>query len=410
MYRKLLAGFLSLSLLFGFADDAQAGGKSFSSGGKSSSFGSSSSGRSFSSGGSSSSSKGRSFSIGQPSSGKKSFSGGGQPTPKPSTPAPSDSGKKSFSSGGTNPAPNTTGPPSGTGKKSFSSGDNPAPSTPSTGKGKSFSSGGQPTGKGKSFSSGGQPTGKGKSFSSGGQPTGKGFSSGTAPGGPNTGERPKGQSIDQQGAQAQQKLQSKENFQKGQAPQQVYKDPKTGGEKKIDPKSPSVENIRNITHEKYVTRKYRTEVIYGPTYIGRPIVYYSDPYGSIFWWWLLDRSLEERAYWAYHHRYDMDQQRYHDLLAKDAQLEARIRQLESQGVRRDPGYTPAGLKDDPDLMYNKDYVNAVYNPTPVPVAHHSSHYDGPSAGTFFFWFFVIVLGIVAAWAIIWFIFIRETPD
>ena len=42
------------------------------------------------------------------------------------------------------------------------------------------------------------------------------------------------------------------------------------------------------------------------------MVVYHDPYNSWFWWWLLDQSLETRALWAYNHRLDMDQARYHD--------------------------------------------------------------------------------------------------
>ncbi len=68
----------------------------------------------------------------------------------------------------------------------------------------------------------------------------------------------------------------------------------------------------------------------------RPVVIYHDPYNSLFWWWLLDRSLDDRAWWAYHHRYDMDPARYQALVAQDQQLEARVEQLEAQQAPRDP--------------------------------------------------------------------------
>ena len=92
----------------------------------------------------------------------------------------------------------------------------------------------------------------------------------------------------------------------------------------------------------------RVRTFYAP-YYSRPVVVYHDPYNSFFWWWLLDQSLDDRAYWAYHHRYDMDPARYESLLATDQQLQARVAQLEAQQVARDPQYTPAGL--DRDLMY-----------------------------------------------------------
>jgi hypothetical protein len=97
-------------------------------------------------------------------------------------------------------------------------------------------------------------------------------------------------------------------------------------------------------------------------YYGRPVVVYQDPYSSWFWYWLLDQSLEQRALWAYHHRATMAEARYRELLARDAQLEARIRELERQDVSRDPTYRPGDI--DPDLMYSDAYVDAVYNPQP----------------------------------------------
>jgi len=30
----------------------------------------------------------------------------------------------------------------------------------------------------------------------------------------------------------------------------------------------------------------------------RPVVVYHDPYSRFFWWWLLDRSLDDQAWWA----------------------------------------------------------------------------------------------------------------
>src|SRR6185436_1237822 len=68
------------------------------------------------------------------------------------------------------------------------------------------------------------------------------------------------------------------------------------------------------------TRPARTYHIYN-SYYSRPMVTYRDPYNSLFWWWLLDRSLDDRAYWAYHHRYDMDPARYRALVADNQQLE-----------------------------------------------------------------------------------------
>jgi len=111
-----------------------------------------------------------------------------------------------------------------------------------------------------------------------------------------------------------------------------------------------------------VSRPARTRVFFQP-YYSRPVVIYHDAYSSLFWWWLLDRSLEDRASWAYHHRYDMDSARYQALLAGDQQLEARVSQLETQQVARDPNYVPAGL--DRDLMYSDRYVAHSYSNRPT---------------------------------------------
>jgi hypothetical protein len=112
----------------------------------------------------------------------------------------------------------------------------------------------------------------------------------------------------------------------------------------------------------FSTRRARTYSVFS-SYSYRPVVVYHDPYSSLFWWWLLDRSIDDRAWWAYHHRYDMDPSRYQALLATDQQLEARVEQLEAQQPARDPAYTPAGV--DRDLMYSDQYVTHAYSNRPT---------------------------------------------
>jgi len=112
------------------------------------------------------------------------------------------------------------------------------------------------------------------------------------------------------------------------------------------------------------TRPTRIYNVFGG-YSYRPWVAYSDPYSSLFWWWLLDRTIDDQAWWAYHHRYDMDPARYQALMANNQQLEARVAQLEAQQqqVPRDPTYTPTGL--DRDLMYSDQYVTQSYSNRPT---------------------------------------------
>jgi len=128
-------------------------------------------------------------------------------------------------------------------------------------------------------------------------------------------------------------------------------------------------------------------------YWTRPWVTYSDPYNSLFWWWLLDRTFEERAWWAYHHRYDMDPLRYQALLAHDRQLDQRIAELESQQVARDPNYVPPGL--DRDLMYSDQYVNRQYSNRPT------------HGGTVAFWVLGVPLALGACAFFIWLIWFKR---
>lgn len=172
--------------------------------------------------------------------------------------------------------------------------------------------------------------------------------------------------------QAAQKEQSKVAFQaakaKGTGPASTF----TAGGKTvpIKPSSQAVTNVRNITHERYVTRETRVGSFYAP-YYGRAYapVYYHDPFGPFFYLWLFDRaSADQRAAWAYNHRDQIDDARWQDMVRKDATLEARVRQLEAEKRVRDPNYVPAELKDQPDLMYSDEFVQAAYNApaTPAP--------------------------------------------
>ena len=139
--------------------------------------------------------------------------------------------------------------------------------------------------------------------------------------------------------------------------------------------APQVQHVRRvITPILWQTRQVRLGSIYGP-YFGMPAIVYNDPFNSFFWYWLLSRSLDSQAYWTYHHRYDMDQARYNDLLNRNAELAIHVNQLEQSKLPRDSSYTPTGI--DPDLMYADDYVEAAYNPQVV----ESNASSGPDIGS-----------------------------
>jgi hypothetical protein len=141
-----------------------------------------------------------------------------------------------------------------------------------------------------------------------------------------------------------------------------------------------------------VTRPSRSYHVFNP-YSSRPWVVYNDTYSSLFWWWLLDRSLDDRAYWAYHHRYDMDPARYQALLATDQQLETRVVQLEAQQAPRDTNYVPAGL--DRDLMYSDQYVQRTYSNRPT------------TFGVITFWALGVPLALAFVAFFIWLIWFKR---
>jgi hypothetical protein len=140
------------------------------------------------------------------------------------------------------------------------------------------------------------------------------------------------------------------------------------------------------------TRSVRIYNVFNP-YSSRPVVIYRDPYNSLFWWWLLDRSIDDRAWWAYHHRYDMDPARYQALVATDQQLETRVEQLEAQQAPRDPNYVPPGV--DRDLMYSDHYVAQSYSNRPT------------AAGVFAFWVLAVPTALGVTGFFIWLIWFKR---
>ena len=396
--QRLLAVLLAFVLSLGTVEHSQsAGSKSYSSGGgrsassSSSSRSGSSSGRSYSSGG------GKSYSSGNKSYSSPGYSRPGvtvTPTPVSGTGGKTYSSSKSPTVGKTSPAvsPSGSSPPRTGGldggaaaaqkrvesKGTYVPGPAPRPSYASPPRpslpnnppsissgGKSYSSGN------KSYASGGSsgpsvtvapmpPTpvpGSGTKTYSSDDSYRVGNKKYTAVS-PSGSSKPQSGTFDGSAAAAQKRVESKTSYLQGAQPKPTYTSP-TGQSVPIKPAGDTAQQIRAMDRTVYITRERRIYSTYSP-YYSRPFVVYNDPYNSYFWWWMLDRSLDDRAMWAYSHRYDMDSARYQALLAQDARLETRIQQLEAQKVARDPSFTPAGI--DPDLQYTDNYVDAVYNP------------------------------------------------
>jgi hypothetical protein len=252
----------------------------------------------------------------------------------------------------------------------------------------SFSSGG-----GKSYSSGSSAPGNRSGYSSG-----KSYSSGSSSkSGSNPSSGSSGFTFDQPAARARQQEASKSQYSQYKNSQSPPVFPRSSGGGYSGRSSTYSRPVYTPSYTVIQTRPSRINVYFG-SYGYRPWIYYHDPYNSLFWWWLLDRSIDEQAYWAYHHRYDMDPSRYDALMASNQQLQTRVTQLEGQQVARDPSYTPPSLGTNQDLMYSDQYVNQGYQ----------SYQNRPTAGgKAAFWVFGVPLFIGASVFFVWFVFFKK---
>lgn len=104
-------------------------------------------------------------------------------------------------------------------------------------------------------------------------------------------------------------------------------------------------------------------------YSSQPVVYVGNGYSSTFFWiMMLEWDAQRRADWAYHNRDRIEADAYRRLVA-DQDVQRRLATLEAQNVRRNASYVDPDFAEDPSLMYDQNYVEAVYNPTvrEVPV-------------------------------------------
>lgn len=163
--------------------------------------------------------------------------------------------------------------------------------------------------------------------------------------------------------------------------------------------------MRSVSANDYAARTTRIEHHYHAHYPrydyyrSQPYVYIGGGYSSLFWYAMLDWSVERRAIWLYHNQNVIDRQLYNQQL-QNAELRAKIAALESQGVQRDSSYVDSEFKSNPDLMYDDSFVAAAYNA-------QAQDSGGVSAGTFFKWFFIIVAYVVGACVLIWLCFIKQ---
>jgi hypothetical protein len=153
-----------------------------------------------------------------------------------------------------------------------------------------------------------------------------------------------------------------------QQPKSTYTTP-NGKSVQIDKNAPQVSNIRNnLDTHKYETRNTRIEHHYHTHYGDRygyyrsqPIIYVGGGYSSLFWYSMLDWSLERRAAWLYHNQYTIDSALYNQQL-QNAELRVEIERLKARNVSVNKSYVDPEFNNNVDLMYDDNYVQAVYNP------------------------------------------------
>jgi hypothetical protein len=170
-----------------------------------------------------------------------------------------------------------------------------------------------------------------------------------------------------------------------------------------------VKTIRkNLDPDRYATRSTRVEHHYHNHYGSRydyyrtqPYVYVGGGYDSIFWYAMMDWSLERRALWMYNHQNTINQQLYAQQLANNAQLRAQIETLQLRGQSVNSDYVDPEFVAEPDVMYSDDYVNAAYNPEPVAVQSPQSS----DSGSFWIVFTMALLFFISL--TIYFVFIHD---
>jgi hypothetical protein len=312
---------------------------------------------------------------------------------------------------------------SGSGFKSSGGGFSSGKSSSGGGKSSSGFSSGSKSSSGSSGGSAGKSTG---GFSSGSKstPVSPGGSSSKSTGGFSSGsdssrttttplpgktpksvsERPVAGSFDSLARTDSVKAASRASYQKSTAPAPSYKTP-AGKEVKIDPQDRQSSYLRGRLDESRWQNRYSRETSFYSTWSSRPVLIYNDPYHSFFNYWLLSQTLDNMSMMVYHHQMTMDSARLQALYAQNAGLQAKVAALEAQKVARDPTYTPTGV--DPDLLYNDGYVNAIYNPAPKMVKHYEYGPDGVGFWTVMKWIFYTVLICVAAWVIVYLLFIKR---
>lgn len=120
----------------------------------------------------------------------------------------------------------------------------------------------------------------------------------------------------------------------------------------------SYDYLKTQPKEVYTTRTTRQQTAFKNYYTAQPpvVMYRDTSWSPFFWMWLVDHQ-DRQAEWVYHHRDQLSDERYRDLVEKNKDLATQVKALEDKKVAKDPNFAPTGV--DKDLMYSDDYVKQV---------------------------------------------------
>jgi hypothetical protein len=144
---------------------------------------------------------------------------------------------------------------------------------------------------------------------------------------------------------------------------------------KIESSQPGVTAVRSMPPKNYdvVYRTRTVESFYDEKFAKeRPsreqlAVLYCGPFRREFIWWAWHAwAPHDRALWAWHNHAYFDKELW-DQWMLDREFAQQVAEFEAQHVAQKPGYIPPEYAtNSPEVIYNDEYIDAVYNPDPTP--------------------------------------------
>jgi hypothetical protein len=139
----------------------------------------------------------------------------------------------------------------------------------------------------------------------------------------------------------------------------------------VDAKDPGVSAVRTMAPRSFerASRAQSIDGFYKTQFAGKApskeqlANLHVGPYRHEFVWWSWYQwELRDRAWWAWNNYAYFDQALWNQWML-DRKFADFIAQYESQHLPRQPGYIPPQYASSaPEVIYNDEYINAVYNP------------------------------------------------